>query len=328
MQPKVFITRPIPDEALQLLSEVCRVELNGENRILDREELFQGVREAQALLCMLDDRIDDALLEQAPDLKIVANLAVGTDNIDIDACSARGIAVTNTPGVLTEATADLTFALILAVVRRIVPADRYVREGRFNGWGALLFTGGELWGKTLGIIGMGRIGQAVARRGRGFGMKILYHNRRPVEEAIARELEAEYAGLEDVIRRADILTLHLPYSPEVHHLIDRKELQMMKPTAYLINTARGAHVNEKALVEHLREGKIAGAALDVYEHEPALAPELAALDNVVLTPHIGSAALATRIKMAKTAAENIVAALQGRRPPNLLNKEIWKGVVS
>lgn len=319
----IFITREIPAEGLILLEDNNRIKLNIAERAVTREELLAGVKKADALLCMLTDRIDGDVVESAPDLKIVANMAVGVDNIDVEACTGQGIVVTNTPGVLTEATADLTWALLLAVSRRVVEGDRFMRKGKFKGWAPLLFVGGDLHGKTLGIIGMGRIGQAVARRAAGFGPRIVYYKRERLSLKVEKELKAAYLPLNDVVREADYLTLHLPYYGEVHHLMNRERLEMMKPTAYLINTARGAHIDERALVEHLKNKKIAGAALDVYEKEPLLTPGLIGLDNLVLAPHTGSAGKSTRRIMAEMAAGSIVAVLKGERPDHVVNPEVF-----
>jgi glyoxylate reductase len=292
---------------------------------MTRNDLETNIKEVDAVISMLYDRIDQPLLAMASTLRIVANYAVGIDNIDVNACTASGITVTNTPGVLTEATADLTLALILSAARKIVSADRYFREGLFNGWDPLLFVGESLTDKTLGIIGMGRIGQAVAKRARGFDMRIIYHNRKPLPDNITASLEAKYYPLDEVIREADFLSLHLPYSPEAHHLINKERLKMMKPGAYLINTARGAHVDEKSLVDHLRSKKIAGAALDVYESEPLPAKGLVSLDNVTLLPHLGSATVYARDAMAEMAASSIIAVLSGHKPLNIINPQVFAG---
>ena len=285
--------------------------------------MLEGVKGADALLCMLTDNVDREVIESASELKIVSNMAVGIDNIDIESCTEHGIVVTNTPGVLTEATADLTWALLLAIARRVVEGDRLARAGNFNGWAPLLLVGGDLYNKTLGIIGMGRIGKAVARRAAGFGMKTIYYNRNKLPLEVEQKLKAAYLPLDDVIREADYLTLHLPYHPSVHHLINSKRLSMMKSTAYLINTARGAHIDEQALVKHLKENKIAGAALDVFENEPILTPGMIDLDNIVLAPHIGSASNRTRIIMAEIAARSIVAVLRGDQPEYVINPEVF-----
>ncbi len=319
----IFISREIPEEGLNLLKERHRLKIHQAGRPVTRREMHEGLMGTDALLCMLTDRVDGEVVRVAPGLKVVANMAVGVDNIDIEACSDRGIVVTNTPGALTEATADLTWALLLAAARRIVEGDRFVRAGKFNGWGPLLFVGGDLYGKTLGVIGMGRIGRAVARRGAGFGMHIAYCQRERLPLEVENELNAFYLPLDEVVRRADYLTLHLPYYPEVHHLMNGKRLALMKPTAYLINTARGAHIDEQALVEHLKAGQIAGAALDVYEKEPALTPGLTELDNVVLAPHTGSANSSSRRIMAVMAAESIAAVLEGRKPEQAVNPDVF-----
>ena len=323
MPGRVLITRVIPEVGMKILQNNnfnCRVHDQG--RPISRSEFEEAIKETDAVLSMLNDRIDADLLDLAPKLKIVANLAAGTDNIDLEACTERGIAVTNTPGALTEATADLAMALLLAGARHLVRADQYLREGKFNGWDPLLFTGAALNGKTLGIIGMGRIGQAVAKRARSFGLKIVYHNRNALPKEISSPLEAEYLSLDELVGSSDFISLHLPYSREVHHLIDDRRLRMMKPAAYLINTARGAHVDEKSLVEHLRAGNITGAALDVFEHEPQTAPGLTDLGNVTLLPHIGSATMEARSEMARMAAESIAAVLNGEMPNNILNPQV------
>lgn len=323
MRPIVFVTRKIPDEGMKILNEDFDVRVyDDDNRPVTRADLLEQVKDASAVLSMLNDKINREVLDAAPDLKVVANMAVGTDNIDIDACTEKGIVVANTPGVLTEATADLTFALLLSISRRIVEGDAYVREGQFSGWDPLLFLGGELYNKTLGIIGMGRIGQAVARRAKGFGMNIIYHNRSPVKGEISQQLEAVYLSVDEVVQQADYLTLHLPYYPQVYHIINRERLHMMKPTSYLINTARGAHVDEYSLVDCLKNGKIAGAALDVFEKEPQLTPGLEKLNNVVLAPHVGSAGRETRSTMSRMAAESIRDVLQGKTPEYIVNTQV------
>jgi glyoxylate reductase len=321
---KVLVTRKIPGKGLQILED-NNIEyiMHEKNRPMNQAEFESGIKDVDAVITMLCNQVNADVLKMAPRLKVVSNFAVGTDNVDISACSERKVAVTNTPGVLTEATADTTFALILSVARHVVKADKYTREGCFTGWDPLLFVGFELKGKTLGIIGMGRIGQAVARRAVGFGMNIVYYNRNPLPDDLADELEATYLSLDELIQTADILTLHLPYSDKVHHLINKERLKMMKHNAYLINAARGAHIDESALVEHLRSGNIAGAALDVYEHEPQLTPGLAELDNVVLLPHLGSATVEARNAMAELAAGSICEIFSGKIPENILNPQVF-----
>jgi glyoxylate reductase len=286
---------------------------------MPRNELLESVADVDGLLCMITDRIDDELMERAPQLRMVANVAVGYDNIDLAAATARGIWVSNTPGVLTEATADLTWALILATSRRVVEGDKRTRDGKFKFFALLTFLGAEVSGKTLGIVGMGQIGRAVARRARGFDMPILYHQRHKLEDREEQELGATYVSLEELLAEADFVSLHVPLSERTRHLIGSAELKSMKPTAHLINASRGPVVDEQALVRALQRGEIAGAGLDVYEQEPAVSPGLIDLDNVVHLPHVGSATLQTRRKMASLAAENLLAGLRGEVPPNCLN---------
>ncbi len=325
MPSKVLITRIIPQPGLEILKKAgFNLCINELNRPLNRSELEREFKTADAAITMLTDRIDGKLIAAAQNLKIIANHAVGVDNIDIEACTTRRIAVTNTPGVLTEATADLTFALILGLSRRIVEGDRLMREQRFTGWDPLLLVGSDLKGKNLGIIGMGRIGRAVARRAQGFEMNVIYNNRNRLEGGIEKELNATYMKLDQLISEADFLTLHLPYYPEVHHLLGEEKLKLMKKNAYLINTARGAHIDEKRLLELLREKAIAGAALDVYENEPLVTEGLEDLDNVILLPHIGSATVKARNAMAIMAASSVKAILEGKRPDNLLNPIIYE----
>ncbi|GIX05940.1 MAG: D-glycerate dehydrogenase [Candidatus Poribacteria bacterium] len=323
MKPTIYVTRRLPQPALDRLAEVFDVEVNPEDRVLTKEEIIAHVRGKDALLCLLTDTIDAEVLDAEPSLKVVSNYAVGYNNIDVAAATERGIPVTNTPGVLTETTADLTFALILAVARRVVEGDRIMRAGEFPGWGPMYLLGHDVYGKTLGIVGMGRIGAAVARRAKGFGMRILYTSRSPKPE-LDVALGAERVPLETLLKESDFVSIHVPLTEETHHLIGERELRLMKRTAYLINTARGPVVDEAALVRALREGVIAGAGLDVYEREPAMEPGLAELPNAVLLPHVGSATVETRTAMGVLAAENAIAVIQGRRPPHLVNPEVWE----
>ena len=316
---KVLVTVRLPAEVLSLIAREHQVESYDADPPLERHKLLQGVADKEGLLCTITDRIDSEVLERGPALKIIANYGVGFEHIEVAAATRKGIPVTNTPGVLTDATADLAFALILATARRVVEGDRRVRAGQFQYWAPLLFLGQEVSGKTLGIIGLGRIGQAVARRAAGFGMKIIYHSRTPLAPAAGQELQAAAVPLETLLREADFVTLHIPLTPQTRHLIGSRELELMKPTAYLINTSRGPVVDEAALVAALQREQIRGAGLDVYEREPQLAPGLADLDNVVLLPHLGSATVETRTRMAMMAAENLLAGLRGDPPPNCLN---------
>jgi glyoxylate reductase len=320
---KVFISARVPEEVLARITPEHAVEIHDEDHPVNRARMLKGVENKEGLLCTITDRIDKEVLARAPGLKVIANNGVGYDHIDIEAATARRIPVTNTPGVLTDETADLTFALILASARRIVEGDAMTREGEFKYWAPLHFLGLTVSGKILGIVGIGRIGQAVARRARGFDMKILYHSRTRLDPSQEKHLDVSYAPFDELLREADFVTLHVPLSPSTRHLIGSRELEIMKPSACLINTARGPVVDEKALVEALRHGRIRGAGLDVYENEPKLSPGLADLKNAVLLPHMGSATIETRTKMALMAAENLLAGLRGERPPNCLN---WESV--
>jgi len=328
-RPRVFVTREVFPEAIKLLEEYYDVDVWDRFQPPPYEVLLREARRSDALYTLLSDRIDCRLLtESQPRLRIVAQMAVGYDNIDVECATRLGVYVTNTPGVLTEAVAEFTWALILAAARRIVEADHYVRWGEWwrtrTGWHPMMLLGVELQGKTLGVLGMGRIGTRVAEIGRAFGMKVIYHNRRRRPEAEER-LGARWVTLEELLRESDILSIHLPLTPETRHMIGERELRMMKPTAILVNVGRGAVVDTEALVKALREGWIAGAALDVFEEEPL--PEnhpLTAFKNVVLAPHIGSATRETRLKMALMAAENLVAFARGEVPPNLVNPEVVK----
>ncbi len=323
-KPKVLLTGRIPDDVRAVLEKACAVEDNREDRPMERARVLDLIKDKDGLLSMITDSVDGELMDRAPRLRMIANMAVGYNNIDVKAATARGIPVSNTPGVLTDATAELAFALILAAARRIADMDRLTRRGEFRYWAPMLFLGTEVTGKTLGIIGLGRIGKAVARRARGFDMRVLYHNRERMGSAEERELQAEYADLKKLLRESDFVSLHIPLTGETKHLIGENELALMKPTAFLINTSRGPVVDEQALVNVLRERKIGGAGLDVYENEPALAPGLTELDNVTLLPHIGSGTLETRTRMASLAVENLLAGLRGDAPPSILNPEVLK----
>jgi glyoxylate reductase len=309
---KVLVTGRLPEEIIDLIHK---------DHPMERERLLESVGDKDGLLCMVTDRIDQELLENAPHLKMIANYGVGYNNIDLNAATGRGIPVSNTPGVLTDATADITFALILAVARRVVEGDKMTREGRFQFWAPLHFLGREVTGKTLGIVGLGRIGKAVVRRAKGFHLSVLYHNRHRIDASREIELGVKFVTLKTLLSEADFVSLHVPLTDQTHHMIGREELQWMKPTAYLINASRGPVVDEQALLEALQTKKIAGAGLDVYESEPDVIPGLTELDNAVLLPHLGSATLETRSKMARLAAENLLAGLKGEIPPNCLNCE-------
>ncbi|MCR8629942.1 2-hydroxyacid dehydrogenase [Paenibacillus radicis (ex Xue et al. 2023)] len=320
---KVYITRKLPEAALAIIKQQCEVTIwDKEDTPVPREVLQEQLKNADGLLCLLTERIDEQLLEAAPNLKVISNMAVGYNNIDVEAATKRSIAVTNTPGVLTETTADLTFALLLATSRRLIEASNYLRDGQWKTWSPMQLTGQDIFGATLGIIGMGRIGESVAKRAKGFDMKLLYYNR-------SRKLEAEqaydmtYADMDTLLSQSDFIVVLTPYSPDTVNLIDREQFARMKNTSVLINTARGGIVNEDALYDALTGGQIWAAGLDVFETEP-LDPNhrLLTLPNVVAMPHIGSASIKTRTQMAILAAENLVRGVSGERPVHLVNPEI------
>lgn len=320
----VLITRRIPQAGADALAEAGVTFDQGPDRALTHEELLEAVAGRRGVLCLVNDRVDEEVLAAAGrQCRIFANCAVGYDNIDLEAATRRGILVTNTPDVLTDATADLAFSLLLAAARRLVEGDRLMRSGQWSGWGPLQLLGREATEATLGIIGAGRIGTAVAHRATGFRMRILYADRR--RNAEIEGLGAAKVELPNLLRGSDFVTLHVNLSPQTRHLIGAEQLAQMKPTACLVNTSRGPVVDERALVEALSSGRLGSAGLDVYEDEPALAPGLRELDNVVLLPHLGSATEQTRDNMARLAAENIIAALQGKRPETLVNVDAWKG---
>jgi lactate dehydrogenase-like 2-hydroxyacid dehydrogenase len=321
MKAKILVTREVFDETLAYLAQHCEVDANQEDRPYDPATLAQRLADKDGVMCSLTDRIDAALITASPRLRAVANIAVGYNNIDVAACTARGVMATNTPGVLDDSTADLAWALMLATARRITEVESYIRAGEWTGWRLKQWLGVDVHHATLGIIGMGRIGQAIARRAAGFDMKVIYSNRKRVAPEIERRLNAEYAGRDELLARADFVVLQVPYSAETHHLIGAAELKKMKSTSILINSTRGGVVDDAALIAALQDGTIRGAGLDVFENEPRLNPGFLALKNVVLAPHIGSSTEATRRAMAMTAARNLVAALSGDVPPNLLNPE-------
>ena len=325
MKPKVLVTREVFDETLQFLGEHCEVDANQRDVPYEPAVLLRQVADKNGLICALTDRVDTALLAGAPALRVVANIAVGYNNIDVAACTARGVMVTNTPGVLDDSTADLAWALMLGAARRLTELERRVRAGEWTGWRLKQWLGVDVHHATLGIYGMGRIGQAIARRAAGFEMRVIYHNRNRVDAAIEKRLGATWVTRDELLAQADFLVLQMPYSPDTHHVIGAAELQRMKPTAILINSTRGGVVDDAALIDALATGVIRGAGLDVFENEPRLDPRFMALDNVVLLPHIGSSTQATRQAMAMTAARNAVAALTGRVPPNPVNPEAVPG---
>lgn len=318
----VYVTREIPQDGLDILRRECeKVEINPEDRVLSPKELIENVKGRDGVLCLLTDAIDGEAFDAAQRAKIFANYAVGYNNIDISAATKRGIMVTNTPGVLTETTAEMAWALLFSIARKISESDRYTRAGKFKGWAPMLFLGSDVGEKTLGIIGAGRIGTAMAKKSSGFKMKVLYTDAVKNDE-LESELEAKKVDLEVLLKESDFISVHVPLNSQTTHLIGEREFSLMKSTAYLINTSRGPVVDEKVLVKILQEKRIAGAGLDVYEDEPELKPGLAELDNVILAPHLASATFETRTKMAVMAARNLVAGLKGQKPPNLVNPEV------
>ncbi|MGA8185161.1 MAG: D-glycerate dehydrogenase [Terriglobia bacterium] len=322
MKPKVFVTRPLPAPALELLSSACEVRSYAEDAAIPVSQLAAECREVEGIL-VNSARVNEEVLLAAPKLRAISNCGVGYDNIDVAACNRRRIPITNLAGSLEESTADLAFTLLLATARRAIEADRYVREGRWDRWQSGLLHGMDVHHKTLGLVGFGGIGQPMARRGLGFSMRILYHTRHRADESVERELQAGHADLETLLRESDYVSLHVPLTSETRHIIDRKALGLMKNTAILVNTARGPVVDEEALVEALTNRKIAGAGLDVFDGEPNVNPNFAALDNVVLAPHIGSATGETRLRMAMLAVRNLLAMLEGERPANVVNPEVY-----
>ncbi|HXV80641.1 MAG TPA: D-glycerate dehydrogenase [Candidatus Binatia bacterium] len=324
MRPNIFLTQPIPEKALARLRELGNLESNSDpTHIITKAELVEALRRNDYLFCLLHDVVDAEAINSNPNLKLIASMAITPAGVDVPAATARRIPVTVVPPYVTEATADLHWALLLAVARRIVEGDRALRSGIFPGSQSLHFVGGEVNGKTLGIVGLGAIGEAVAMRARGFKMRILYTKRRRLHEAREAGLGVEYRSLDDLLKESDFVSINAALSPKTIHLIGYRELSLMRPSAYLVNTARGPIVDEKALLQALEEKRIAGAALDVYEREPLVEPGLVKLPNVVLTPHLGSAAIDTRERVASIVVDNIAAVIEGRRPPNLYNPQIY-----
>jgi gluconate 2-dehydrogenase len=319
MKPKVLVTREVFDEVLEYLSQYFEVTSNQPDVPFNSETLTIKLSDMQGAMVTLSDRIDTTLLGRCPNLKAVCNIAVGYNNIDLEACTKAKVMATNTPGVLDDTTGDFTWALILATARRLTEAEAYLRNGQWDGWKLKQLLGLDVHHATLGIFGLGRIGQVVARRAIGFEMKVIYHDVQQAAPEIEQTCRASFVSKEELLTQGDIVTIHVPYSPATHHIISKRELEQMKPTAILINAARGGIVDDSALIEALRKGTIAGAGLDVFENEPKLNPGFLELKNVVLAPHIASSSRATRYNMAMLAAKNLVAALTGKKPPNLLN---------
>ena len=322
-KPRVLATRPLFPAAQQILNAGCDVEYWTQPERIPQDELLRRVKDKEGLVCLLTEKVGEELLRAAPKLRIAANVAVGFDNIDVPACTKRGVVATNTPGVLDETTADFAWTLLMAVARRLGEGEQLARSGNWKGWDLDQLVGTDVWGKTLGLVGFGRIGRAVARRAAGFQMKVIYSDaiRAPLD--VEKELKAEYRDFNSLLAEADFVSVHVPLLPETRGLLDGPKFARMKATAFLINTSRGPVVDELALVHALETGKLAGAALDVYENEPFIHAGLKRA-NVVLAPHISSASLETRTKMATMAAENVTALFKGQRPPNMLNPEVLK----
>jgi glyoxylate reductase len=322
-KPKVFATHSLFDAARQILQETCEMEYWARPERPPREEVMRRVRDKEGLVCLLTEKINEEFLRAVPKLRIAANVAVGFDNIDVAACTKRGVVATNTPGVLDETTADFAWTLLMAVARRLAEGEALARSGNWKNWDLDQLVGTDVWGKTLGIVGFGRIGRAMARRASGFQMKVIYTDALRAPADVEKELNAEFREMNALLAESDFISVHVPLLPETRGLFDAPKFYRMKPTAFLINTSRGPVVDEAALVAALEAGKIAGAGLDVYENEPFIHPGLKRA-NVVLAPHIASASLETRTKMACIAAENVVALFRGQRPPNMLNPEVLK----
>jgi glyoxylate reductase len=326
-RPKILVTQKVPDPAYPPLEAIGDVEANMEEGVIwPYEELLRRGPGHDYIFCLLTDNIDARFLEacaaSTPRLKLVANMAVGFNNIDVEVATRLGIGISNTPGVLSDTTADFAFALLMATARRIPEAERYLRAGKYKGWGPLLFCGAEVHRATLGLIGAGRIGKIVAKRASGFEMRVIYYDVYRMSAEEESTYNVTYMPIDDVLKQADFISIHTPYMPSTQHLISERELSLMKPSAILINTARGPIVDEKALVKALQSGIIGGAGLDVFENEPAVEPELMMMENVVITPHIASASLKTRTLMATMASDNIVAHFHGQLPPNIVNPEV------
>ena len=324
MKPKILVAREVFPEVLERLRQHFEVDDNQADAVLGVEGLKARLADKAGALTAATDPVTAEVIAAAPQLKAICNFAVGYNNIDLAACTRAGVMATNTPGVLDDTTADLAWALLMATARRLPAAERWLRNGEWKGWQFIQWLGSDIHHATLGILGMGRIGQTVARRALGFDMKVIYHNRTPLAADQASAIRATWVDKETLLREADFLVLMLPYSPATHHSIGAAELALMKPTAHLINVARGGIVDDEALISALRQRRLSGAGLDVFEGEPKFNPGFLELDNVALTPHIGSSSAATRMAMAMTAADNLIAALSGHPPPNLLNPEVLK----
>jgi len=320
---KIFVTRKIPEKGLDILRKHHEIEVNPHDRVLSKKEIIKGLKGKDGLLCLLTDQIDKEVIESKKKLKMISNYAVGYNNIDIKTATRHKIPVSNTPGVLTDTTAEMAWALLFSTTRRIAEGDKFTRDGKFKGWGPMLMLGQDITNKTLGVIGTGRIGTAFALKSKGFNMKVLYHDEK-INEKLESELNAKKVSFKELLQKSDFISIHVPLLDSTYHLISEKELKMMKETAVLINTARGPIVDEKSLVKALKNKWIFSAGLDVYENEPKISEELKKLDNTILQPHSASASIDTRTKMAVMAAENMIKGLKGEKPLNCVNPEVFK----
>lgn len=321
---KVLVTGPIPEQAAKKLSSFAVTDFYRNEKKLEGQEFIKRLSGCDAVVCQLSGPVTKDVIDHNPNLKLIANIAVGYDNIDVEQASKKGILVLNTPGVLDDSTADIAFALLIATARRIVEADKFVRAGKWKGFGLDLMLGADLANKTVGIIGFGRIGQAFARRCLGFGMKVIYSQRNPADAQIETDLKATYVSLDELLASSDFISIHCPLTKDTHHFIDERALSLVKPGCILVNTSRGPVVDTNALIAALKKSKLRGAGLDVYENEPDVPEELIALENVVLLPHIGSATEATRVKMADLAVDGLISAFSGKMPDNVVNKAVWE----
>jgi glyoxylate reductase len=321
--PAILVTRVLPDEGMERLHKIAELDVWEEDRPMPRKEILDRIEDKDGILCLLGDRIDQEVIDHGIMLKVIGNYAVGIDNIDVEHATRNGIAVVNTPGVLTDATADLAFSLLLACARRIAEGDRFVRNGKFISWGPKLMLGKDVRGATLGVIGAGKIGEAVLKRGEAFGMKLLYHSRSRKPE-LERKLGVDFCEFDTLLKESDFISLNCPLTDETYHMISKRELELMKSDAYLINTARGPVVDEKALYQALLNRTIGGAGLDVFEEEPKVYPPLKELDNVTMVPHVGSSTVLTRRKMAFMAIDGMMEVLNGKVPENIVNPEVFK----
>jgi len=319
---KVFVTRKIPEPGLKLLRKKYEIDISSHNRVLSKKEIIKGLKGKDGLLCLLTDVIDKEVISSEPDLKMIASYAVGYDNIDVNTATSLGIPVSNTPGILTDATAEMAWALLFSASRRIVEADKFTRAGKFNGWDPMLMHGQDIQNKTLGIVGAGRIGTTFALKSKGFDMNVLYVGNKQ-NKILGEKLNAKKVKLDDLLKKSDFISLHVPLNDSTNHLIGEDELKKMKKTAILINTSRGPIIDEKALIKALKNNWIFAAGLDVYENEPTVSKDLLKLNNVILQPHSASATTSSRSNMAIMAAENMIAGLSGKIPPNCINPEVF-----